>query len=169
MLELRITDVRSERYVELFVRQEVFPNRNQTRAEFPAEPPLVCDPGNVGAKLQVVFLQLGARIARAHHAETVDPLHQRGIAGVAVGSGEDRGHNAKEVIVPVTLARRDFGMVILEKSPDFAERREVADLDVRERGERRDTRTAVKLVVEIDNGFWTLDVRRFPDRFAVDQ
>jgi len=59
-------------------------------------------------------------------------------------------------------------MMVLEKTPDLAQRRQVFDLGLGELAEG-EPRTAVKLVVEIEGCLGMLDLRRLPDGLAIDR
>jgi hypothetical protein len=66
-------------------------------------------------------------------------------------SVQDRGQDAKKIVIPLALARSDLGMVILEEAPDLSERYQIIDLQVREIPEH-DAGAGVELPILLELG-----------------
>jgi len=81
---------------------------------------------------------------------------------------ENLRQKAEKVVVPVAPAGGDGAVVILEKSPDLAKRREVLDLNRCQCGER-DPGPAIELVVGLEDCLGAFELGSVGDGFAVSE
>ena len=98
--------------------------------EFRSEQLLIGNPIEVGREVEFKAIKFCAWITGLHGTESLNPLQHRGVGRIAIGGVKDRRQNSEEFEVPLMFTGRDCGMVILQKSPDLAERDEVVDLNI---------------------------------------
>ena len=120
------------------------------------------------ADVQVVVSQSDTWAARRQSAHSTDPVAHRDVARFAISRSQQFGKDAQEFVVPVNAARGHARVVILQKSPDLPEPRQVLDLRRRQLAEG-DARASIELMIEIECGLGPHGLGRFPNRFAVHQ
>ena len=77
----------------------------------------------------------GAGLAIGDFAEAADPPEQLSPCGLSIGGGQHGWEDAEQLEVPVQLTPCHPRMVVLEKAPDLAQRRQGLGLDRRESSE----------------------------------